>query len=87
MRDCEIGIVLKRPVERAAQAWVLGLREVDEHFRLIHRIPAECAFKRIVETWEKQVLSDRGFKWVRRYSQNTHINGVEVRKKRPRGFK
>jgi hypothetical protein len=38
-------------------------------------------------TWEKQVLSARGFKRVGSHSKIRHINGTEVRKKRPRGFK
>jgi hypothetical protein len=37
--------------------------------------------------WEKQVLSARRFKRVGRHSEICHINGMEVRKKRPRGFK
>ena len=36
--------------------------------------------------WEKQVLSARGFKRVgRKAIRIRHINGMEVRKKRPRG--
>jgi hypothetical protein len=38
--------------------------------------------------WEKQVLSARGFKRVGRHSECAiNIDGVEVREKRPRGFK
>jgi hypothetical protein len=36
--------------------------------------------------WEKQVLSARGFKRVGRHSEYA-INGMKVRKKRPRGFR
>jgi hypothetical protein len=40
------------------------------------------------ETWEKQVLSARGGGQARRKALRIrHINGMEVRKKRPRGFK
>jgi hypothetical protein len=39
--------------------------------------------------WEKPVLSARGFKCVGRRSEHAiyNVNGMEVRKKRPRGFK
>jgi hypothetical protein len=39
-----------------------------------------------IVTWEKQVPSARGFKRVGMHSGH-HINGIEVHKKRPRGFK
>ena len=35
----------------------------------------------------KQALSARGFKRVGRHSELCYINGMEVRKKRPSGFK
>jgi hypothetical protein len=39
-------------------------------------------------TWEKQVLSARGFKRAgRKAIRIRYINGMEVRKKRPRGFR
>ena len=42
----------------------------------------------VIDTWEKQVLSARGFKRVGRKTLRIHhINGMEVRKKRPRGLK
>ena len=42
-----------------------------------------------VGPWEKQALSARGFKRVGRHSEYAicYMNGMEVRKKRPRGFK
>jgi hypothetical protein len=42
-----------------------------------------------LEAWEKQVLSARGLKRVayRKALRTRHTNGMEVRKKRPGGFK
>ena len=39
-----------------------------------------------VHTWEKQAFSVRGVQTGRNALRNRHINGMEVRKKRPRGF-
>jgi hypothetical protein len=42
---------------------------------------------REVLAWEKQVLSARGFKRVEKALRIRHTHVMEVRKKRPRGFK
>ena len=49
-----------------------------EHLGLVHLL---------LIAWEKQVLSARGFKRVGRHFRIRYINGMEARKKRPRGFK
>jgi hypothetical protein len=40
-----------------------------------------------ISAWEKQVLSARGVQAGRNAIRIRHIHGMEVRKKRPRGFK
>ena len=40
-----------------------------------------------VTTWEEQVLSARGVQARRKPLKTRHMNGMEVRKKRPRGLK
>ena len=40
-----------------------------------------------ISTWEKQAFSARGVQARRKALRIRHINGMEVRKKRPRGFK
>jgi hypothetical protein len=40
-----------------------------------------------IRTWEQQVLSARGVQAGRNSLRIRHISGMEVRKKRPRGFK
>jgi hypothetical protein len=39
------------------------------------------------ETWEKQVSLSQGVRARRKALSIRHINGMEVRKKRPRGYK
>jgi hypothetical protein len=43
--------------------------------------------KPVASAWEKQVLSARGVQARRKVLRIRHIHGMEVRKKRPRGFK
>jgi hypothetical protein len=49
--------------------------------------PPEVGPKDTAPTWEKQVLSARGVQARRKALRIRHINGMEVRKKMPRGFK
>jgi hypothetical protein len=45
------------------------------------------ADRRLELAWEKQALSAGGVQAARKALRTRHMNGVEVRKKRPRGVK